>query len=101
MHTHCEASPDSRTPIAEQARGVRAAGIDVICATDHNTIDGGLRLRELADGFRVVIGEGIRSRDGEIIGLFPERAVPRDPTREETIAGLPDHAGLAAGPHPF
>ena len=25
MHTHCEASPDSRTPIAEQARGVRAA----------------------------------------------------------------------------
>ena len=59
MHTHCEASPDSRTPIAEQARGVRAAGIDVICATDHNTIDGGLRLRELADGFRVVIGEAI------------------------------------------
>jgi len=48
MHTHCEASPDSRTPVAEQARGVRAAGIDVICATDHNTIDGALRLRVFA-----------------------------------------------------
>ena len=29
MHTHCEASPDSRTKVADQARGVRAAGIDV------------------------------------------------------------------------
>ncbi|HVD51355.1 MAG TPA: PHP domain-containing protein, partial [Candidatus Udaeobacter sp.] len=66
MHTHSEASPDSRTPIAEQARAVRAARIDVICATDHNTIDGALRLRELEDGFRVVIGEEISSRDGEI-----------------------------------
>jgi len=101
MHTHCEASPDSRTPIAEQAHAVRAARIDVICATDHNTIDGALRLRELADGFRVVIGEEISSRDGEIIGLFLERAVPRDLTGEETIARIHDQGGLAVVPHPF
>ncbi len=101
MHTHCEASPDSRTPIAEQARAVRAAAIDVICATDHNTIDGALRLRELADGFRVVIGEEISSRDGEIIGLFLERTVPRDLSGEETIARIHDQGGLAVVPHPF
>ena len=101
MHTHSEASPDSRTPIAEQARAVRAAGIDVICATDHNTIDGGLRLRDLADGFRVVIGEEISSRDGEIIGLFLERAVPRDLTGEETIARIHEQGGLVVVPHPF
>ena len=101
MHTHCEASPDSRTPIAEQARAVRAARIDVICATDHNTIGGALRLREVADGFRVVIGEEISSRDGEIIGLFLERAVPRDLSGEETIARIHDQGGLAVVPHPF
>jgi predicted metal-dependent phosphoesterase TrpH len=101
MHTHCEASPDSRTPIAEQARGVRAARIDVICATDHNTIDGALRLRELADGFRVIIGEEISSRDGEIIGLFLERAVPRDLSGDETIARIHEQGGLAVVPHPF
>ena len=101
MHTHSEASPDSRTPIADQARAVRAARIDVICATDHNTIDGGLRLRELADGFRVVIGEEISSRDGEIIGLFLDRAVPRDLSGEETIALIHDQGGLAVVPHPF
>ena len=101
MHTHCEASPDSRTKVAEQARGVRAARIDVICATDHNTIDGALQLRELADGFRVVIGEEISSRDGEIIGLFLERAVPRDLSGEETIARIHDQGGLVVVPHPF
>jgi hypothetical protein len=101
MHTHCEASPDSRTKIAEQAQAVRAAGIDVICATDHNTIDGALRLRELADGFRVVIGEEISSRDGEIIGLFLDRAVPRDLSGEETIARIHDQGGFVVVPHPF
>ncbi len=101
MHTHCEASPDSRTSIAEQAKGVRAARIDVICATDHNTIDGALRLQEVADGFRVVIGEEISSRDGEIIGLFLERAVPRDLSGEETIARIHDQGGLVVVPHPF
>jgi predicted metal-dependent phosphoesterase TrpH len=101
MHTHSEASPDSRTSIADQARGVRAARIDVICATDHNTIDGALRLRELADGFRVVIGEEVSSRDGEIIGLFLEHAVPRDLSGEETIARIHDQGGLAVVPHPF
>jgi hypothetical protein len=101
MHTHCEASPDSRTKVADQARAVRATGIDVICATDHNTIEGGLRLRELADGFRVVIGEEISSRDGEIIGLFLERAVPRDLSGQETIARIHDQGGLVVVPHPF
>jgi predicted metal-dependent phosphoesterase TrpH len=101
MHTHCEASPDSRTKVADQARAVRAAGMDVICATDHNTIDGALRLRELADGFRVVIGEEISSRDGEIIGLFLQRAVPRDLSAEETIARIHDQGGLVVVPHPF
>jgi predicted metal-dependent phosphoesterase TrpH len=101
MHTHNEASPDSRTPVAEQARAIRAAGLDVVCATDHNTILGALRLREIADGFRVIVGEEISSRDGEIIGLFLESAVPRDLTGDETIARIHDQGGLVVVPHPF
>lgn len=101
LHTHSEASPDSRTPVAEQARAVRAAGIDVIAATDHNTIDGALRLREIAEGFRVIIGEEISSRDGELIGLFLESAVPRDLSGQDTIARIHDQGGLVVVPHPF
>src|SRR5258705_13077684 len=100
MHTHSEASPDSRTKVAEQARAVRAANIDVICATDHNTIEGALRLRELADGFRVIVGEEVSSRDGEIIGLFLDKPVPRGLSAEETIGRIHDQGGLVSVPHP-
>ncbi|HET7700146.1 MAG TPA: PHP domain-containing protein, partial [Candidatus Limnocylindria bacterium] len=70
MHTHSEYSPDSRTPLADQAAALVAAGIDVVCATDHNTIEGALRLRDMAvPGLRVIVGEEVSTRDGEIIGL--------------------------------
>lgn len=101
MHTHSEYSPDSRTPLATQAAAIKAAGLHVVCATDHNTIAGALRLRELADGFRVIVGEEVSSRDGEIIGLFLETAVPRGLTAEETIARIHDQGGLVSVPHPF
>jgi predicted metal-dependent phosphoesterase TrpH len=101
MHTHCEYSPDSRTPLAVQAAAIKAAGLSVVCATDHNTIEGALRLRELADGFRVIVGEEVSTRDGEIIGLFIEKAIARDLSAEETIARIHDQGGLVSVPHPF
>ncbi|HEV8229070.1 MAG TPA: PHP domain-containing protein [Candidatus Limnocylindria bacterium] len=101
MHTHCEYSPDSRTSVKTQAAAIKAAGLHVVCATDHNTIEGGLRLREVADGFRVIVGEEVSSRDGEIIGLFLERAIPRDLSAEETIARIKDQGGIVSVPHPF
>jgi predicted metal-dependent phosphoesterase TrpH len=101
MHTHCDASLDSRTRVDEQARAIRAAHIDVVCATDHNTIEGALRLREVAVGFRVIVGEEIRSRDGEIIGLFLDRAIPPDLSAEATISRVKEQGGLVVVPHPF
>ena len=101
MHTHSEYSPDSRTPLASQAAAIKAAGLNVVCATDHNTIEGALRLRELADGFRVIVGEEVSSSDGEIIGLFLDKPVPRGLSAEETIARIHDQGGLVSVPHPF
>jgi predicted metal-dependent phosphoesterase TrpH len=101
MHTHCEYSFDSQTPLEEQANAIRAAGLDAVCATDHDTIEGALRLREIADGFRVIVGEEINSRDGEVIGLFLERAVPADLSAEDTIGRIKEQGGLVVVPHPF
>lgn len=101
MHMHSERSPDSRMRPAEQARRIKETGLDVACATDHNTIEGGLRLREIADGFRVIVGEEILSKDGEIIGLFLERTIPPRLSAEETIKRIRDQGGLVSIPHPF
>jgi predicted metal-dependent phosphoesterase TrpH len=101
MHTHTEYSRDSRTPLREFADAAAAAGLNVVCVTDHDTIDGALRLREMDVPIRVVVGEEIYSRDGEIIGLFLERAVPPGLSAEETIGQIHDQGGLAYVPHPF
>jgi predicted metal-dependent phosphoesterase TrpH len=101
MHTHSEYSPDSRTPLRVQAAAIKTAGLHVVCATDHNTVEGALRLRELADGFRVIVGEEVSTSDGEIIGLFIEKAIPRGLTAEETIKRIHDQGGLVSVPHPF
>lgn len=100
-HQHSERSRDSRMRPADQARRAREVGLDVVCVTDHDTIAGGLRLREIADGFRVVVGSEILSRDGEIVGLFLERDVPRGLSVEETVARIHEQGGVAIVPHPF
>jgi predicted metal-dependent phosphoesterase TrpH len=101
MHTHCDASPDSRTPVEEQARAIVAARLDGVCATDHNTIEGALRLQQVAVGFTVIVGEEIRSRDGEIIGLFLDQLIPPELSAEETISRIKEQGGLVVVPHPF
>jgi predicted metal-dependent phosphoesterase TrpH len=101
MHTHTESSPDCETPIEEQALAIQAIGLDVVCATDHNTIEGALHLREIANGFRVIVGEEISSRDGEIIGLFLTDVVARDLSGQGTIAQIREQGGLVVVPHPF
>ena len=101
MHTHSEYSPDSRTTLRSQLDALKAAGIDVVCATDHNTIEGALRMREMADGVRVIVGQETSTRDGEVIGLFLEKPIPRDLSGEETIARIHDQGGIVSVPHPF
>jgi lipopolysaccharide/colanic/teichoic acid biosynthesis glycosyltransferase len=51
-----------------------AAWLDAVCSKDHDTL--ALRLREIADGVAVIVGEQINSREGESIGLFLERRIP-------------------------
>lgn len=101
MHTHTEFSPDSRTKLAAFAAAAADAGLDAVCVTDHDTVEGALRLREIAAAVRVIVGEEISTKDGEIIGLFLEAAVPRALPAEETIARIHDQGGIVYVPHPF
>lgn len=101
MHTHTEHSPDSRLRLARFAARARETGLGAVCVTDHNTIDGALRLRELDPGFRVVVGEEIYSAEGEIIGLFLEEAVPPHLPAAETMDRVHAQGGLVYIPHPF
>ncbi len=98
MHTHF--SPDSEmTPEAMVARCIEV-GLGCIAVTDHNTIDGALAVQRLAP-FTVIVGEEIRSADGEVAGLFLRERVPPGLPAAETARLIKAQGGIVSIPHPF
>lgn len=94
--------------IAEPKTMVQAAGkkgLDVVCITDHDSIEGAVQAKKQTLGnhqkVEVVIGEEISSRDGEILALFIEEFIKPNQSAEETIDLIHDQGGIAVAPHPF
>jgi len=100
LHSHSMWSGDCTTTPDELTEGVAASGIDVLCLTDHGTINGAV---ELADGLpcRVIVGQEVRTRWGEIIGLFLTERIPTGRPPVEVAEAIRDQGGLVYIPHPF
>ncbi len=49
----------------------------------------------------MIIGEEVKTAEGEIIGLFLKELVPRDMSPEDTIQAIHEQGGLAVIPHPY
>ncbi len=101
MHMHTEYSRDSRVALADFAELARTAQLGAVCITDHDTIEGGLRVREMNTGLQVIVGEEITTADGELVGLYLEKKVAPGLTAEHTIDLIHEQGGLAYVPHPF
>jgi len=97
---HTSYSPDSLMEPEKLVSRCMATGLDCIAITDHNTIAGALEVQHLAP-FRVIVGEEIKSQDGEIIGLFLQEAIPRGLPSLETVQRIKEQGGLVSVPHPF
>ena len=100
MHCHTHYSRDSVIAPEVMAERYACAGLDVVCVTDHNTIEGALHLQRVAP-FAVVVGEEISTGEGELIGLFLERTVEPGLAAAETVEAIHQQGGLAVVPHPF
>lgn len=100
LHTHTHFSPDCVTSPERLVEVCQRKGIDCVAVTDHNTIRGALAVREITP-FRVIVGEEIRSAEGEIIGLFLSEEVPPMLGARETIDRIRAQGGLVSLPHPL
>jgi glycosyltransferase involved in cell wall biosynthesis/predicted metal-dependent phosphoesterase TrpH len=103
FHVHSHHSKDCVMPVADILERAREVGLDVIAITDHDSAAGGLEAREIADryGVRVIVGEEVKSSEGEVIGLFLERTIPGGMTFAETLAAIREQGGVVYVPHPF
>lgn len=103
LHIHTRLSDGGPTPNQVVAHVLRRTNLNVIAITDHNRIEGGLRVRDLAarHGLHVVVGEEVATADGHLLALFIEEPVAPGLAFEETIARVHAQNGLAIAAHPY
>lgn len=102
LHCHTSASFDSLARPRDVVRAAAERGLTHLAITDHDRIEGALDARAAAPpGLTVLVGEEIRTTDGDLIGVFLERAVPPGLSPAEAIAAVRDQGGLVGIPHPF
>ena len=102
LHMHTDHSPDCATPVEVLLAEAQERGLGAIAVTDHNEISGALEARAKAQGIKVIVAEEIKTADqGEVIGLFIEKRIPRGSTLQETISEIKRQGGLVYVPHPF
>ena len=105
LHCHTSASFDCLSPPREVVRAALERGLTHLAITDHDRIDGALEAREIArdiaPGLTVIVGEEVKTQEGDLICLFLERPVARGLPAEATIVAVRAQGGLVGIPHPF
>ncbi|NJD53680.1 MAG: PHP domain-containing protein [Candidatus Methanoperedens sp.] len=111
IHTHTRCSgfgkysflhfPESVTDPVKAIEAAQRKKLDILCITDHNTIQGAIKAKKHAEDIDVVIGEEISSTDGEILALFIQEKIKPLLGAPETIDLIHDQGGVAIAAHPF
>lgn len=107
FHVHTRYSRDS---LLSEDRFIRLAlerGLTHVAITNHNNVEGAEAVRErvaalgLDDRLHVILGEEVSSADGEIVGIYLTRTIPRALSAEETADAIHAQGGLVSIPHPY
>jgi predicted metal-dependent phosphoesterase TrpH len=102
LHCHTSASFDSLARPEAVVRAAASRGLTHLAITDHDRIDGARRGRDAApDGLTVIVGEEVKTLDGDLIAVFIEEVVPAGLSALEAIAAIRAQGGLVGVPHPF
>ena len=107
FHIHTRFSRDS---ILGEERFIRLAlerGLTHVAVTNHNNVEGALAVRDkvhelgVEQELSVILGEEVSTADGEVVGLFLQRTIPRGLSADETADAIHEQGGLVSIPHPY
>jgi hypothetical protein len=104
LHMHTSWSHDCSMDAAELVDYAIGEGLGAIAVTDHNVFGGALEAVDYARGKKLTVipGEEVKTKEqGEVIGLFLEREIPRGMSFADTVAAIREQGGLVYVPHPF
>lgn len=100
LHLHSRYSPDSASTLEAIIERCRECGLDRIALTDHNVVEGALKLAAMAPELAIV-GEEAKTREGEVIGLFITDRIPPYMRVEDAMDLIHEMGGLVYVPHPL
>ncbi len=105
LHVHTSASFDSIASPESVVRAAQARGLTHLSITDHDRIDGAHEARDIATrvapGLTVIVGQEVRTIEGDLIAAFLEAPIERDLSAADAIAAIRAQGGLVGIPHPF
>jgi predicted metal-dependent phosphoesterase TrpH len=107
FHIHTRFSRDSI--LTEEKFITRAIerGLTHVAVTNHNNVEGAIAVRDkvaemgLSDKLTVILGEEVSTADGEVVGMFLTKTIPRGLSANETADEIHRQGGLVSIPHPF
>lgn len=100
LHMHTCVSKDGALHPADVIKIAKQRGLDRICITDHNRIDGALAGQAIDPDF-VIVGEEILTEHGEILAFFVSEQVPPRLSHQETLDRLEAQGAVISVSHPF
>ena len=100
LHTHTRYSPDALTTPQQFVARCGRAGLSHVAVTDHSGVEGAYAVAAAAP-CQVIIGQEVRTQEGDLIGLFLKESIPRGLPAAEAAAHIHRQGGLVVAPHPF
>ena len=98
FHVHTCYSRDSSTTLKQVVSFAKKRGLDGVAITDHNTVEGALKLK--TRDILVVPGIEVSTLQGHLLGINVTTPVPAKLGMEETIHIIHEAGGIAVAPHP-
>lgn len=99
MHVHSCFSVDSLITSEELVFYTKKRGLDGVAITDHDRIDGALKIAAETN-LLIIPGIEVASIDGHIVGLNVRKRVPAELSVHETVDRIHDAGGIAVACHP-
>lgn len=100
LHVHTHYSYDGLIKPEELFFYAKKAGLDGVAITDHDRIDGALKMAKEMKELLIIPGIEVSSLNGHIIGLNIQEPVPKNLSPEETVDKIHELGGLAVACHP-
>jgi predicted metal-dependent phosphoesterase TrpH/glycosyltransferase involved in cell wall biosynthesis len=101
LHMHTSHSYDCATDPEALVDHCIAQGLGAIAITDHNEVSGAQAAAALDKPITVIVGEEVKTTQGEVIGLFLKERIEPGLDMGDTIAAIQEQGGLVYMPHPF